>query len=64
VEGQKRDDPAPEPGMLWAASGTGEATGSIAGRASLWMAFRRVAGLPLDLADDVPGLRGVVRLLR
>ena len=64
VVGQRGPDPAPKRGMLWEPSGEGATTGSVPGRRSLWTAARRAAGLPLDLMDDVPGLRRIVRLAR
>jgi short-subunit dehydrogenase len=64
VAGQKRPERAAEPGMLWEPSGEGRETGTVAGRRSVWTAARLAAGVPLDLAEAIPGLRGVVRRLR
>jgi hypothetical protein len=50
--------------MLWEPSGEGRETGTVAGRPSVWTAARLAAGVPLDLAEAIPGLRGVVRRLR
>lgn len=64
VAGQRRPDPAPVPGMLWEPSGTGEATGTVPGRRSLWTTFRLAAGVPFEALDRVPGISRVVRLAR
>jgi NAD(P)-dependent dehydrogenase (short-subunit alcohol dehydrogenase family) len=64
VTGQQRPEPAPRPGMLWAASGEGTTTGTVPGRRSLWNAVRLSAALPLDVLDALPGVGRLVRLVR
>jgi NAD(P)-dependent dehydrogenase (short-subunit alcohol dehydrogenase family) len=64
VVGQRRPEPAADPGMLWEPSGEGRTTGTVPGRRSLWTAARLAAGLPLDVLDGVPGVRSIVRALR
>jgi NAD(P)-dependent dehydrogenase (short-subunit alcohol dehydrogenase family) len=64
VAGQRSGEPAPQPGMLWEPSGKGRAVGTVRGRPSLWTKVRLAAGFPLDVADSLPGVRRVVRLVR
>jgi NAD(P)-dependent dehydrogenase (short-subunit alcohol dehydrogenase family) len=64
VAGQRRPDPAAQPGMLWEPSGEGRTTGTVAGRRSLWNAVRLAAGRPLDAVDGIPGVGALVRLVR
>ena len=64
VAAQQRSDTAAQPGVLWAPSGDGRATGTVPGRRSVWNAVRLAAGLPLDLLDAVPGVRAALRVVR